>query len=183
MVPEPGPPRVARQYLAVADGFPFDDRTVEEDLLALLPATLVTAMIVTELVAMPVIVSVVQRAYPGLRKAGGSSALGSVANAGLALAVFALLWLVTLPLWLTGVGAVVLPALNAAYLNQRIFRYDALADHASAAEYRAIVEHARATGIDMPAATVRRASTNTTSEPSRTPRCTLPPVRCRRAST
>ena len=51
----------------------------------------------------------------------------------------ALLWIVTLPLWFTGVGAVVLPALNAAYLNQRLFRYDALSEHASPEELREIV--------------------------------------------
>jgi len=37
-------------------------------------------------------------------------------------------WIVTLPLWLTGVGAVLAPVLTSAYLNQRMFRYDALAN-------------------------------------------------------
>src|SRR5206468_2736632 len=49
------------------------------------------------------------------------------------------LWIVTLPLCVTGVAALVLPALTSGYLNQRLFRYDALAEHASRDEYRAIV--------------------------------------------
>ena len=109
----------------------------------LLPAVLVSAIIITELVAMPVIVSVVARAYPGLTKHGSGSVLGSIANTMTAVAVFALLWVVTLPLWFTGIGAVVLPALISAYLNQRLFRYEALSDHASREEYRDIVLRAR----------------------------------------
>jgi uncharacterized protein involved in cysteine biosynthesis len=39
---------------------------------------------------------------------------------------------------LTGVGALVLPALISAYLNQRLLRYDALAEHAGRDEYAAL---------------------------------------------
>jgi uncharacterized protein involved in cysteine biosynthesis len=56
--------------------------------------------------------------------------------------LFAALWLLSLPLWLTGIGALVLPALVSALFNQRVFRYDALAEHASAGEYRAVVQAA-----------------------------------------
>lgn len=109
----------------------------------LLPAMLITAIIVTELVAMPVILSVVARAYPGLEKARGGTVAGSILNASMAFTVFMLLWIVTLPLWLTGIGAVMLPALIAAYLNQRLFRYEALAEHASREEHRDIVTRTR----------------------------------------
>jgi uncharacterized protein involved in cysteine biosynthesis len=47
---------------------------------------------------------------------------------------------VTLPLWLTGIGALLLPPLLSAWFTQRMFRYDALGDHASAAEYGRIVQ-------------------------------------------
>ena len=50
-----------------------------------------------------------------------------------AIVVFVALWLVSLPLWLIGVGVIV-PFVAAAYLNQRLFRYDAIAEHASAGE-------------------------------------------------
>jgi uncharacterized protein involved in cysteine biosynthesis len=56
--------------------------------------------------------------------------------------VFAVLWLASLPLWFTGIGALVLPLLISAHFNQRMFRYDALAEHASAGEYRAVVREA-----------------------------------------
>ena len=36
-----------------------------------------------------------------------------------------------------------MPALNSAYLNQRLFRYDALSEHATRDEYREIVIRAR----------------------------------------
>lgn len=109
----------------------------------LLPAMLVTAILITELVAMPVIVSVAGRSHPGLEKKGGGTTVGSVSNAVSAVSIFAVLWVITLPLWLTGIGAVVLPALNSAYLNQRLFRYDALAEHASRDEYREIARRNR----------------------------------------
>ena len=104
-----------------------------------LAAVLVTAIVITEIVAMPAIVSTVERDYPQLAKRGGSNVLGSIGNALSAIAVFALLWIVTLPLWFTGIGAVLVPALTSAYLMQRLFRYDALSDHASRDEYREIV--------------------------------------------
>jgi uncharacterized protein involved in cysteine biosynthesis len=56
--------------------------------------------------------------------------------------LFAVLWLLSLPLWLTGIGELLLPALISAQFNQRMFRYDALAEHASAGEYRAVVQAA-----------------------------------------
>jgi hypothetical protein len=109
----------------------------------LLPAIFITAMVLTELFAMPAIVSVASRRHPGLERRRGGTVIGSVANAGLAITVFALLWLITLPLWLTGIGAVVLPALNSAYLNQKLFRYDALSEHAARDEYVEIVRRNR----------------------------------------
>jgi len=110
----------------------------------LIPVMLVTAVIVTELIAMPVIVPMIgERHYPRVERRKGGTVAGSVRNAVVATAMFAALWLLTLPLWLTGIGALVLPALLLAHFNQRMFRYDALAEHASAAEYEAIVRRAR----------------------------------------
>lgn len=108
-----------------------------------LPMVFITAVLITELVAMPIIVSVVGRSYPALERRKDGSVVGGLVNAVGAVAIFALLWLVTLPLWLTGIGAVVLPALNSAFLNQRLFRHDALAEHATREEYREIVRRSR----------------------------------------
>jgi uncharacterized protein involved in cysteine biosynthesis len=106
----------------------------------LVPATLITLIVIAELVAMPVIVSWVGgRYYPGLEKKEGGTVAGSLGNAVAGIAVFGALWIVTLPLWLTGIAAFVLPPVLSAYLNQRLFRYDALAGHASPTEYEAVI--------------------------------------------
>ena len=110
----------------------------------LLPIMLITALLVTEIVAMPVIVPWVgERRFPGLQARRGGTLAGSVVNAITTIVTFAALWLATLPLWLTGIGAVVLPPVLSAFLNQRLFRYDALADHASADEYREVLRRAK----------------------------------------
>ncbi len=113
-------------------------------LIAVLPAMLVTALVITEIVAMPVIVRfVAERYHPELGHAFGGSVAGSMSNAAVAIVIFAALWVVTLPLWLTGFGAVLAPMLNSAWLNQRLFRYDALADHASREEFADFVRTSR----------------------------------------
>jgi uncharacterized protein involved in cysteine biosynthesis len=110
----------------------------------LLPVMLITAMLVTDLVAMPVIVPLVgDRYYPRLERRAGGTVAGSIWNAAKAVVLFALLWAVTLPLWLTGIGALVLPVLLSAHFNQRLFRYDALAEHASAEEFARILHTSR----------------------------------------
>lgn len=113
-------------------------------LVAILPAMLVTALVITEIVAMPVIVKfIAERHHPDLARAAGGTVIGSALNAAVGISVFVLLWLFTLPLWLTGVGAVLAPVLTSAYLNQRMFRYDALAEHASRDELAQITRTAR----------------------------------------
>jgi len=113
-------------------------------LIAILPAMFVTALVITEIVAMPVIVRfVAERYHPELQRATGGTLAGSIGNAAMAITVFAVLWVITLPLWLTGIGAVLAPLLLSAWLNQRLFRYDALADHASREEFTKLVRNSR----------------------------------------
>ena len=110
----------------------------------LLPIMLITALLVTEIVAMPMIVPwVSKRRFPHLEERKGGTVAGSAVNAAVAIVSFAALWVVTLPLWFTGVGALLLPPALSAYLNQRLFRYDALAEHASEEEFRRILRNAR----------------------------------------
>ena len=130
-------------WLASHAGWLLSGSTVVLVIALLLPAMFVTAVVITELVAMPVIVSVVGARYPQLAKRGGSGIAASLVNAISAVGIFALLWIVTLPLWLTGIGAAILPALNSAYLNQRLFRFDALSEHATREEYREIVRRSK----------------------------------------
>lgn len=112
--------------------------------IGLLPGVYVTALVITEIIAMPFIVKFVgNNYYAGLRREAGGTLAGSVLNSAIGITVFAMLWITTLPLWLTGVGAVLAPVLTSAYLNQRMFRYDALADHASADEMKRVLEASR----------------------------------------
>jgi uncharacterized protein involved in cysteine biosynthesis len=109
----------------------------------MLPIALITAVLVTDIFAMPVIVPFVgDRYHPRLERRKGGTVAGSLWNATVAIVVFILLWLMSLPLWFTGIGALLLPPLISAYFNQRMFRYDALAEHADAEEYRAILHSA-----------------------------------------
>ena len=110
----------------------------------LLPGVYITALIITEIIAMPIIVKFVgERYYAGLKREGGGTLIGSVLNAAVGIVVFAVLWIVTLPLWLTGIGAVLAPVLTSAYLNQRMFCYDALAEHANPEEFARITRDSR----------------------------------------
>jgi len=113
-------------------------------LAVLLPIVLITSILAAELVAMPVVVPwVAARRFPGLEERKGGTVTGSALNAARAIVPFILLWVVTLPLWFTGIGALVLPPVLSAFLNQRLFRYDALAEHASVDEYRLLLARAR----------------------------------------
>lgn len=106
------------------------------------PAIMVTAMLIAAVFAMPALVDhIARRDFPQLEKAKGGTFFGSLVNAVVAVAAFALLWIATLPAWLfAGPLAAIIPLLLSAYLNQRLFRYDALAEHASAHEMRRIFE-------------------------------------------
>ena len=110
----------------------------------MLPAIYVTSLVFTAIFVMPSMLNfVAARDYPALEKKLGGTFIGSIWSAVVAVTVFLVLWVVTLPLWLIPFGALVVPTLLSAYLNQRLFVYDALTDHASAAEYETIKERAQ----------------------------------------
>jgi CysZ protein len=112
-------------------------------LMLFVPMVMLTALVLTALFAMPALIRVVaERDYPQLKRENGGGLVGSLWNAAIAIAVFVALWLLTLPLWLIGVG-VIIPFVAAAYLNQRLFRYDAIAEHASADEMALLFKRER----------------------------------------
>ena len=112
-------------------------------LMLFVPMVMLTALVLTALFAMPALIRVVaERDYPQLKRESGGSLVGSLWNAVIAIMLFVALWVVTLPLWLFGVG-VIIPFVAAAYLNQRLFRYDAIAEHASADEMATLFKSER----------------------------------------
>lgn len=112
--------------------------------LLLLPLVYGTALFIVAAFALPLMLERVAAVdYADVEKRHGGSIFGSVWNALVALVVFLVGWIVTLPLWLVPGMAMVLPVLLSAYLNQRAFRYDALAVHADAQELRTVIEGER----------------------------------------
>ena len=107
-------------------------------LILFVPLVFVTALVITALFAMPALIHLVaDRDYPQLKHESGGGFAGSMINALIAIVIFIAIWVISLPLWLVGAG-VVIPFVAAAYLNQRLFRYDALAEHANREEMHAI---------------------------------------------
>jgi CysZ protein len=108
------------------------------------PVVLITAVLIISVVSMPAMVAHVGgRDYPGLARRKGGAFWGSLWNALASLLLFALLFAVTLPLWLLPLLWPVLPIALFGYFNQRVFRYDALAEHGSTAEMAEIIRRNR----------------------------------------
>lgn len=119
-------------------------------LVFLWPLTQATALFITATIAMPIIVrDIADRDFPGLERRHGGSTLGSVWNALAATVIFLALWLLTLPLWFFAVPAVVLPIVLSAWLNSRLFFYDAMADHAAREEMAIIRSGSRGQWFGM----------------------------------
>lgn len=94
--------------------------------------------------AAPVFVRAVEsRHFPALERKHGGTLAGGVANATVTLAIWLLLWIVVLPLLFVPVVGVPASLGVNAWLNARLFRYDALSEHASTAERAAIFRAAR----------------------------------------
>lgn len=108
-------------------------------LILFVPLVFMTALLITALFAMPALISLVaERDYPQLKRANGGGMAGSLVNTVVAIVIFIAIWVLTLPLWLIGAG-VVIPFFAAMYLNQRLFRYDAIAEHVSRGEMQTMI--------------------------------------------
>lgn len=106
----------------------------------LLPLMVLTALIFVGTIAMPAIARHVStRGYPQLARLRGGSLAGSLSVSLGSFLVFAGLWLVTLPLNAVPPLAFVVQPVLWGWLTYRVMAYDALAEHASAAERREIM--------------------------------------------
>ena len=102
------------------------------------PLVFTTALLITAFFAMPALIRLVaDRDYPQLKRENGGSNIGNLLNAALAIGVFIAIWVLSLPFWLIGIGVIV-PFVAATYLNQRLFRFDAVAEHATNEEMKSM---------------------------------------------
>lgn len=108
-------------------------------------AVLATGLAVTALFGMTAMVrDIAQRHYPQLARAQGGTTAGSVWNVAFSLCAYLIVMLLSVPFWfVVPFGGVVLPLIINGWLTARLFRYDALAEHASPAEYRALIRRGR----------------------------------------
>ena len=114
-------------------------------LVLFVPLVLITASLIVGIFGMASMVNhVAERDYPTLERKHGGSIAAMTINALFALIVFLLLSLLSLPLWFVPLLWPVIPILLFAYFNQRMFRFDALAEHASREEMKALsAKHGR----------------------------------------
>lgn len=113
-------------------------------LLAITPLIVFVALLLVALLMMPALVTLVaQRRFAQLeRKHGGPILVGLAWSFGsLLLAVVAMV--VSLPLWLVPPLILVIPPLIWGWLTYRVMSFDALAEHASAAERRELMRRHR----------------------------------------
>ncbi len=112
--------------------------------LLLMSAAVLSAVAAIAVLAMPVIVeAVAAREFPGLERRRGGTFLGSLWNAAVAIAAFVPLWLLALVLLAFPPAYLAAGIVLSAWVNQRLFRYDALALHADATEMTAVIRRAR----------------------------------------
>ena len=111
---------------------------------ALLPLMIVTALLFVALLAVPALTRhVAYRHYSHLDYRHGGSWWGTIWTSLWCFAVFAVLWILTLPLLLVPPLNFVLHPLLWGWLTCRVMAYDALAEHADIAERRAILRQQR----------------------------------------
>lgn len=113
-------------------------------IILLLPLMIGSSLLFMGIFAMPAIERHVgRRDYPKLEQKEGGSFAGSVWMNLSSVAVFALLWLCTVPLYAIPPLAVVVQAALWGWVASRVMSYDALAAHASAPERQAIMHTRR----------------------------------------
>lgn len=140
---EPLARTLATIMFSAADGWGYAGAGVIAALLLMLAAAL-TALVAIAVLAMPVIVEgVAVRDFATLERRRGGTFAGSIANALAGIAIFLPLWLLSLVLLVFPPVYVAATLLLNAWLNQRLFRYDALALHAGPYELPKLVRAAR----------------------------------------
>lgn len=106
-------------------------------LVMLVPLIQLTALLILSIFGMPAMVEhVASRGYPRLERRQGGSLAGSVWNSSVGLLGLIGLGLASIPFWIFPPLWPLIPIAILGWVNQRVLRYDALAEHASAEEMR-----------------------------------------------
>jgi len=114
--------------------------------LMFVPLVWLTALLILSAFGMPAMVEhVASRRFPQLARRQGGSLAGSIWNGVVAVAGLIGLGLVSIPFWLLPPLWPLIPVAIMGWLNQRVLRYDALAEHASADEMLRIFSARRGT--------------------------------------
>ena len=114
--------------------------------LMFVPLVWLTALLILSIFGMPVMVEhVASRRFPGMARRQGGSIAGSLWNGLVALAGLIGLGLASIPFWLLPPLWPLIPVVIMGWLNQRVLRYDALAEHATGHEMRQIFSARRGT--------------------------------------
>jgi len=112
----------------------------------LVPLIQLTALLILSIFGMSAMVEhVASRNYPALERRNGGSLAGSLWNGLVALCGMVLLFLLSIPFWIFPPLWPLIPVAILGWVNQRVLRYDALAEHASADELRAVFAAQRGT--------------------------------------
>ncbi|MBP6654118.1 MAG: EI24 domain-containing protein [Propionivibrio sp.] len=107
--------------------------------LLILSASYMIAVLLTAILVLPLMLNfIAERDYPDLARLGSDSLVESTRNSVGAAVLFAVGWVLTLPLWLIPGLGLLLPLLLMAWLNRRTFAYDVLAAHTTPDEWRAL---------------------------------------------
>jgi hypothetical protein len=112
--------------------------------LLFVPLVWLTALFILGIFGMGEMVDhVAKLSFPDLERRHGGGLAGSIANGIATLLGMLVLALVTLPLWLLAPLWPLIPLVIFAWANQRLLRYDALAEHADAEEMRRLFRERR----------------------------------------
>ena len=107
--------------------------------LVIFSASYLVAMVLTAVLILPLLLKHLAAVdYPDLARMGQDNVVAATWNSVWAAVLFVAGWLVTLPLWLVPGLGLLLPFFWMGWLNRRTFAYDALAEHASDNEWRAL---------------------------------------------
>ncbi len=108
------------------------------------PLVYLTALFILSVFGMQQMVDyVAERSYPSLERRKGGGIAGTGWNSFVALFGMVAFFLVSAPLWLFPPLWPIIPLVVLAWVNQRLLRYDALAEHADPAEMKRIFAERR----------------------------------------